>query len=250
MISFCRVSLDGLELTEEAPSILALDMRCAPVYTSARGITAGDPGVERMEVALTLEAHEADPAARQRALERALGWASRGGWLRAAHLPGRRLYIDGWRPGTGGSVLRWQERVQLVLSAAALPYWEDEPPRRASLRGRQARASVQAPGYAAPAYVSCRVTAEGALTGLTLGAGDTRIRLEGLSVPPGGAVEIAYGMPGHLLAIRGPEGQSLLERRTAESSDELRMEPGRRGEVYVEADTEVNAQFQIRGLYL
>ena len=163
-------------------------------------------------------------------------------------------------PKPGACVLRADRDGRLWEPARVLlgfEIHEENPVRRMAvlqrlqLSGTDESDEVFAPGYAADALVSARIAANAAVTQMTLSAGSSRIALTGLTLTAGQTVSLGWTDERHIFFIRNETtGAGLLARRTADSSDELRLPAGRKGQIALWANGRVSADFEVRGLYL
>lgn len=250
-------AMDGRGLEDLDPAITVWQVACGCPERRVKALPrgAGDGVMETARsfgealVTIRLFIREAHAARAQDTAGRILSWA-RGGWFTTGDRPGRRIYLS--LAGHGGLLsVRDGSALELRLTAAAFPFWQDARPRRAELSGTGASGSVFAPGYAADALVSVRATARSAVTRAVFKAGSTRIELAGLSLTAGQAIVTGWSDDRHIFFIREEQtGRSLLACRTASSSDELRLPAGKTEKVSVSADGRMDAAFEVRGLYL
>ena len=251
-----RCYMDGRGLQDLDPSITVYQILYqSPERADKAMLRAGGDGVlmtrrsfGSLTVAIRLFIREADAARLAACADRILRWA-RGGWFTAYDRPNRRvrLAFDSFAhlpvPQDGTAM-------ELKLSAP-FPYWQDAVPQRLQLSGTDESDEVFAPGYAADALVSARIAANAAVTQMTLSAGSSRIALTGLSLAAGQTVSLGWTDDRHIFFIRNETtGAGLLSRRTADSSDELRLPAGRTGGIALWANGRVSADFEVRGLYL
>lgn len=258
MMTRYECALNGIALSDVSAAIYVTDIAYnAPKMANALVSLAGRPGqrvlrrnVQSLSVTISFEIHERSVARRNAICQQAQEWALGGGYLTTSDRPEQRLSVACDTPPVIGSALRWTDKIKMVFTAYDFPFWEDEEPQSATVAGTSGSASLYAGGYAAPVYVTAKVTnASGSvLNRLTLTAGDTAITLEGLVLPAGKTLTLDY-IDGHILRIT-TDGVSVLRNRTDGSSDDLRLPAGRRGQVAVNANTGVTAVFSARGLYL
>ena len=78
-------------------------------------------------------------------------------------------------------------------------------------------------------------------------AGQTVLHFSGLALPSGSVLEV--GTDEHCVFYARIGNESVLSKRTAESSDELRLEAGKFGKLSVSTDGKAKTRFGVRGYY-
>ena len=250
------VALDGVELGELAPEIIVTDIiHNAPVRELKASDIAGRNGklVDRtvtssVGVTVYFEINTQDVRRRALIMEDVQRWAMPGGVLTTGERPDRRLVVVCDSLPAVGSALKWTGRCSAGFTAYAVPFWEDESPRRVSISGNGSK-SLFVPGFAAPAGVEAKVTntGSGAISSVKLTAGDTFMEFTGISLAAGKSLEIAHDARGLLTARIGDT--SVLARRTAASSDEMELEAGKTAALAVSTNGTANTTFEVRGRY-
>ena len=250
------VALDGVELGELAPEIIVTDIvHNAPVRELKASDIAGRNGklVDRtvtssVGVTVYFEIHTQDVRRRAMVMEDVQRWAMPGGILTASDRPDRRLSVLCESLPSVGSALKWTGSCSVGFTAYAVPFWEDETPRRVSISGNGSK-SLYVPGFAAPSCVEAKVknTGSGLITSVRLTAGKTFMQFSGLSLSSGQTLTVSHDERG-LLTARIAEA-SVLARRTAASSDELELDPGMTEALSVSTDGTAGTTFEVRGRY-
>lgn len=246
--------LSGVSFAQLDPAIILRDIEeMRPDEEREEARRAIHPGMRisarvrrSLSVRLIFCVREYDVAARARVLDKIAEWAGDGGWLTINSRPGQRLYVIPDSLPALGSSLRWTEDMEMTLTAYERPYWEQQWPTVVSIADS---GNIRPVGTLPEAYVECEATntGDGALTTLTLTCGDTAITLEGLDVPAGERVSIAY-TDRDVLQITAA-GASALANRTAESHDDLIARTRQDNAIAVSADQPVTAIFRARGRY-
>ena len=249
-------ALDGVELSAIAPEIIVIDItHNAPVREVRASSIAGRNGKLYMRtvtsstgVTVSFEIHTPDVRRRAAIMEDVQRWAMPGGVLTTSDRPDRVLRVVCDSPPAIGSAKNWTGVCSIGFVAYSVPFWEDETPRRVSITGNGSK-SLFVPGFAAPASVEATVknTGSGVISSVTLTAGDTSMTFNGLSLAAGQTMTIAHDARGLLTARIG--GASVLDKRTAASSDELELEPGRNAALTVTTDGTASTTFAVRGRY-
>ena len=249
-------ALDGVELSAIAPEIIVTDItHNAPVREVRAYDIAGRNGklytrtvTSSAGVTVSFEIHTPDVRRRAAIMEDVQRWAMPGGVMTTSDRPDRVLRVVCESLPTIGSAQKWTGISSIGFVAYAVPFWEDETPRRVSITGN-GRKSLFVPGFAAPASVEAMVknTGSGAISSVTLTAGETSMTFNGISLEAGQTMTLAHDARGLLTAHIGEE--SVLNKRTAASSDELELEPGRNATLTAATDGTASTVFEVRGRY-
>ena len=250
------VALDGVELSAIAPEIIVTDItHNAPVREVRASEIAGRNGklytrtvTSSTGVTVSFEIHTQDVRRRALIMEDVQRWAIPGGVLTTSDRPDRVLRVVCESLPTVGSAQKWTGISSIGFVAYAVPFWEDETPRRLSITGNGSK-NLFVPGFAALAGVEATVknTGSGAISSVTLTAGDTSMIFSGISLGSGKTMTLAHDARGLLTARIG--GTSVLDKRTAASSDELELEPGKNATLSVATNGTASTTFEVRGRY-
>lgn len=250
------VGLDGVELSSIAPEIIVTDiMHNTPVREVRASDIAGRNGklytrtiTSSTGVTVSFEIHTPDVRRRALIMEDVQRWAMPGGVLTTSDRPDRVLRVVCESLPTIGSAQKWTGSCSIGFVAYAVPFWEDEAPRRVTISGNGSK-TLFVPGFAAPASVEAKVTntGSGTISTVTLTAGETSMTFAGLALDAGQTMTIAHDARGLLTARIG--GTSVLAKRTAASSDELELEPGRNATLTATTNGTASTTFEVRGRY-
>ena len=251
------VALDGVELSAIAPEIIVTDItHNAPVREVRTSDIAGRNGklytrtvTSSAGVTVSFEIHTPDVRRRAAIMEDVQRWAMQGGVLTTSDRPDRMLRVVCESLPTVGSAQKWTGTCSIGFVAYAVPFWEDEAPHRVSITGNGSK-SLFVPGFAAPASVEATVknTGSGTISTVTLTAGDTSMTFAGLALGAGQTMTLGHDARGLLTALIG--GASVLDKRTATSSDELELDPGKHATLAVTTDGTASTTFEVRGRYV
>lgn len=251
----CR--LNGVDLSDIDPMIYVLDVAIQPpVRDLATTQLAGRDGqtltkatTDSLSVEVKFEIHERDIIRRAQIIETVTEWALNGGYLTTNSKPERRLQVLCESLPSLDSALKWTGRLTARFTAYSVPFWEDEYPQTVTVTNN---GSVQliASGFAAPARVSATVrnTGSQAINAVQLTAGNTVISFSGLALPAGAELKVGYNENAVFYARIGENG--VLSKRTAESSDELRIPARQKTTLAVSTDGTASTRFDVRGYYL
>lgn len=250
------VGLDGVELSAIAPEIIVTDItHNAPVREVRASDIAGRNGklytrtvTSSTGVTVSFEIHTPDVRRRALIMEDVQRWAMPGGVLTTSDRPDRVLRVVCESLPTIGSAQKWTGICSIGFVAYAVPFWEDETPRRVTISGNSNK-TLFVPGFSAPASVEATVknTGSGAISSVTLTAGETSMTFAGLALGAGQTMIISHDARGLLTARIG--GTSVLDKRTAASSDELELEPGKHATLSVTTNGTASTTFEVRGRY-
>ena len=251
------VGLDGVELSSIAPEIIVTDItHNAPVREVRSSDIAGRNGklytrtvTSSTGVTVSFEIHTPDVRRRAALMEEVQRWAMPGGVLTTSDRPDRVLRVVCDSLPTVESAQKWTGVCSIGFVAYAVPFWEDETPRRVSITGNGSK-SLFVPGFAAPAGVEAKVTNTGSssISSVTLTAGETSMTFAGVALEAGKTMTIAHDTRGLLTARI--DGTSVLDKRTPESSDELELDPGKHATLSVTTDGTASTTFEVRGRYV
>ena len=196
-------------------------------------------------VTITFELHEYSVAARNAACQAIAAWARDGGVLEINERPLQYLqcvctklpYID--------SALKWTSLLSVGFTAYGVPYWQGKVPQSVTLTGAEASGTLFVPGNARQARVDVEVTPSTTITSLSVTVGSTTIALSGISTSS--VITISHHADGYITIKAG--ATSILDKRTAASSDDLLGEAGATNTVSVTASASVTAVFSAKGAW-
>lgn len=249
--------LDKKSLSAIDPSIYILDISYGePRFTQTATDVPGRNGqrvtnrhAQSTSVTISLEIHEQDTAWRQDVCRRVQNWAAAGGVLTTNDRRGQQLNVVCERFPEIDSALKWTKPIKMVLTAHDQPFWEDDQARTVTLEGTDVSGELFAPGFGAKTRAEARVknVSGGVIDVLGVQCGETWMAFDALGLGDGQTLEI--GHEDGLLFIRVGD-VSKMACRSANSSDELMIETGRKETVRVLAAASVSAEISARGLYL
>ncbi len=205
-----------------------------------------------LSVDVRFEIRERDPARRRDICSRIRSWA-REGYLTTSDRPGQRLYVVCDRLPTVDSALRWTRDIEMTFTAYDVPYWEAITPAKCTVTAQtpfgdgQVRDTVtmrMVGDVASP--LDATITAAGKINFLRVALGDGQtITLEDLGMKSGDVLTISHDSRG-ILALK-KNGESVLNKRTAKSYDELMISPNESVTIALRADAVCTGVFSVRG---
>lgn len=253
MISRYSVSLNGISLETLHDSILILDVnyddpgRVYENVTTAKrdGSIPVSHYKEQATVNISFEIHEYDIAKRQKICQSVIAWAKKGGILETNDREGQMLFCICETLPYISSVRNWTDELIITFTAYSIPYWQEKTPSRLTLSGTTGSGYLYVPGSAPKTYVEATVTANAALTSISLTVKDTTITLSNLAVASGKSVVISYD--DKMIQSIKADGVSVLGKRTG--ADDLIAECGVRNAVSFTANASCSVTFSARGLW-
>lgn len=256
MISRYEVVLNGESLAELDERLLILDVTYPeheieiPVYNpgGSNSAVTDKPKKGKASVSVSFELHVYNIAERQALLQSVIAWCKDGGILKINDRPEQRLNVICDKFPNLGSVRNWTDPLEIVFSAYGVPYWQDETPTVATLQGSNTNGRMIVPGGIGEALFDITVTAIQAITNLTLTVGSKSIVLDGISCPQNGQITVSHDKNGILSIKQGTT--SLLGKRTAKSSDDLKADCGENIQIGAKASATVRAVYSVRGCWL
>lgn len=254
MITRYRVSLDGYNLDAIAPEIMILDVAYAtPVFTAQTSALAGRHGqivhrrtLQTAGVTVTIEIHTQDTKRRQEVAAQVQRWAMAGGELRTDSRPHEHLRVVCDRPPVIPSELKWTGKITIGFTANEVPFWESDEEQAVSVQsGKSAAMYVSGSAEDTPVGAEIKNNSEQTVNTLTVTAGDTVFSFADLALGGGETLSIGYDANGFLFIRAG--NASKMDKRTPESSDELRIRQNEQAPIRVTAGAQVTATFKARG---
>lgn len=177
---------------------------------------------------------------------------------------GRQLSrVVATEPPAINSANKWTQDVAITFTAFDVPYWEDESKYMYSFSANtldifsryQYSGNIYNRGTA-ESPVTMRITNDSSsqLQSMNIRCGNSWFYFENLDIDPGAGLEIDYDSDSGILQILerrsdGLLGANKMPCRTAESQDDLMIQPGAVS-VQVSANVAVSGYFYCRGRYL
>jgi len=253
MISRYEVWLNGQALSEISQDILVLDIQypalnyANSVIRSAKrqGARLYRRQVDENSVTVLFEIHAYDTRMRQEICNAVETWASKGGVLKTSDREGKQLHCVCKTHPAIRSARDWTEPLSIVFAAYALPFWQETIPATLTLSGTSGSGSLYVPGSIQDTFVEVEITANAALSQISLTAGNTSMTLSGLSVSSGQKIIISYD--DEMIQQIRVGNTSLLNKRSG--ADDLRVDSGENSAFSFSSDASVSVTFKVRGLW-
>ena len=236
MVLTRRVALGGAQLDEVSNKIVI------------RGINTGIPhekidAVNRMGgwgqritmqhwstmdviVRFAIDVPKKNLAQRRTIWEEVVSWALQKGWLTVDYMPNRRMYVDKVILPSSGDLWTWTDDFQITFLAYNVPFWQDVNPTSVAYRGVSSwTATIGVPGqFRTVADVTFHNATSDTMTSFSITIGGRTLALSGISLAGGADLVISHGTDGLLRVTAG--GTSVYDKITAESSEDLYIDPG------------------------
>ncbi|MBR4082537.1 MAG: hypothetical protein IKK21_12200 [Clostridia bacterium] len=251
MISRFACWMDGQGLHDIDPAILVLDVTESAPETEVRA--AAPARRLSLTVTVTFLLRERSPVRRAAVMEKIAAWTA-GSRLTVSYRPEQQLRCQCTSLPAAVSALKWHAPLTVAFTAFDCPYWETRQAAAAWITPAVAtgEATLLSAGYApAPAEALVINQSGQTVNTLRLDCGDTFLAFSGLGLASGERLLITHDDHHRLqLTILGEGSRSVMDKRTAQSHDELIALPRRSNRVAVTADQPVTAKFTARGRFL
>ena len=241
------ITEDNYEIESEFAGYLTRPGRAVTKRPIRRSLTV------RIEIAIR-EVH--DLTARAAVLETVNAWAQ-DGYLQISSRPGRRLNVICTRRAAGGNLKSYTNTFVLEFQTTGIPYWESD---EASAMTPGIAGEVTVPGTA-QTVAELEITPEDDIDNLVITAsgngGESYYQMTfDVAAEADSTIHIYHDAYGYLRAtkIYGRQVTNILNKRTADSDDDLFIVPGQ-GHVfahasYEETDVDCAVTAKIRGRWL
>lgn len=259
MISRYEVWLNDEPLSSISPNIYIADIGYTAVAPSrdltriaaADGRLTGETEyIQENRINIAFVIREYNTRQRQQVLQDVIKWARGGGWLKTSDRIGQKIYVRVSQFPAIASVMRWTDNLTLEFIASDYPFWVAERPETAILTlssSSYTSGQLYLPG-AWKSYVEAKITAAASITGFTVRCGDTFIAFSGLSLSSGDVITISYTDDHHILEIKKGT-DSILDKRTAASTDDVIAMPGRNN-ISFSGNGDATCEFKVREVFV
>lgn len=257
MITRYRVSMDNIDLHHVDERIVILDIEYPESQDSYAIETPGKRnggqiarhyvGKTGVRVSFMLRVYNTEE--RQNVWQKIKSWAKSGHVLRCNDRSRqclRHVMVDKFGVFTAKN---WLETLTIEFADYVFPFWEDDFETTLSLEaGTDKSGTITLDGNADETFLNATITAAASVSWIKVIAGDTMIHLTGLSLSSSDAVVIDYDDDMNLRIMKGTT--SLLDKRTAASSDDLIAKIGEATAITVQASGNVSSVIKGRGCWL
>lgn len=247
MILAHRVELNGEQLDDIDKRIIIKGVESGAgkmkftAQTFGRGIGQRVTSRQRetldVLVKFSLDIDEDDMAERMELLEEINAWARDGGWLSCEQKPGRRIRVECVQHPGEGDLYEWTTVYTITFRAYAVPYWQDDAPRRVTASGSLTfQEHIRVDGNTETVMdFSYKNTSSSVCNEITISTGSVAMQFAGLGIAQNETFEIGHEEDTGLLYIRirstaGIYRSAMAMRRSDnqyQSADDLYIQPGK-----------------------
>lgn len=246
-------ALGGVSLHELDSRIYVEDIKEDPNNTMETVSRAGygtfpltSPERDSLVIKVTGYVKERDRTAREAVYQKILGWCTKG-WFTKNTRPGQRIYVYCTKPP--GTETYKSARLEVEFTAYGEAYWQDTTPVSVSSSSAVSSATVSiTPSGTQECFLEAEIApSSGTLTSVTITVGSQTLALSGLSVTKTAPLKIYYDEM-HLLHIVSGS-TSLLNKRSAASSDDILLVPNQSNSVSLTFSRACTYTIKARGLW-
>ena len=239
-----RAALDGVQLDEIDSRILIQGIEPAAGKDQVNaaslwgGVGSRVTGEHRdsldIVVKFSLDIKRGQYQERSAIFEKVMAWAEKGGWLTISPKPDRRIRVFCAQKPAEGDPLEWTNRYSITFRACGVPYWQQEAASQLRVTGENSVTRQFGVGGTRESVMEAtfKNTSGGRVDRFDLTCGGSAIHLRNLALANGETLAIDHEDNGKKCVLRiriqgtGGAWRSALDKRTAESSDDLTVAPG------------------------
>ena len=260
MILKRRVSLGGVQLDSLDNRILISGIDEAAGRDSITGIGSGGNGQritkkkrESLDITVkfTLKIRSDEMAEREALLQKIIGWAAPGGWLRLESRPGQRLMVTLAQAPGSGDMFNWANEFTMVFRAYSVPFWMESTAVSAkSGTAAEGSMTIDVPGNAESVADATIENRSGkTINRITLKVGNSEIKFTDLNLGGTDTLYIEHTIRQDIAFFRARTGNggSVMAKRSG--ADDLKVNPGVNA-ITFSADRAVAVTVNVRGRYL
>ena len=185
-------------------------------------------------VKFSLDIKRGNYTERSAVFEKIAAWAMGGGWLTVSQKPERRIRVICAQLPAEGDPLEWTNRYSITFRAHGVPYWQQETASQLRLAGVSSMSRQFGVGGTIPTAMeaSFKNTSGSTINQVDLTCGGSNIKLRSLGLGNGETLSIDHVDDGKRCVLRiriqgtGGAWRSAMDKRSAESSDDLTVNPG------------------------
>ncbi len=239
-----RAALDGVQLDEIDNRILIQGIEPAAGKDQTNtaslwgGVGSRVTGEHRdsidIVVKFSMDIKKGQYTERSEIFEKVMAWAAKGGWLTLSQKPERRIRVFCATMPAEGDPLEWTNRYSITFRACGVPHWQQENASQLRIAGENSYTRQFGVGGTTRTVMeaSYKNTSGGRIDRFDLTCGDSAIYLRNLQLANGETLHIDHNDNGKRCVLRiriqgaGGAWRSALDKRTADSSDDLWVNPG------------------------
>lgn len=250
MVTRYEAFMDGVPLSSIAPEIIVLDIVEKEAKNNQETYTMASGGGSRyfrsdresLTVSVKVEIHAYGVQRRQDIMEQIHLWM-KGKYLSVNTRPGKRLAVRVESAPVVPSALKWTQEITMNFVSRETPFWESDMPTRLIMRGTSGNGFLRPAGTVEEVPMELHVlnTGSGVMGRFMASVRGKEIVFENLGLEQGDEIKLEYVDGVQFLPV---------EKRTAESADDLFVKCNEQNEVHFEADQEAEVTFIARGRYI
>lgn len=238
MILSRRVALNNIQLDQRNDAIVIrkVDIR-APEKTINAVSRMGGLGqrvtgehFEKVEIRVSyaIRLPKTSLSARRQVFDAVNSWAKTKGWLTTSQVQGKRIYIDQVLFPDGGDMRDWTDEYTIIFRAYNMPFWQETTPssNACSFGGAaSADVSIVVSGNMPNVIdVEFKNTSGSTINTFSASVNGNTISLSELGLANNETLVIDHGTDGLLRIMIG--SRSVYNKRSANSADDLFVDPG------------------------
>ena len=185
-------------------------------------------------VKFSLDIKRGNYTERSAVFEKIAAWAMGGGWLTVSQKPERKIRVVCAQLPAEGDPLEWTNRYSITFRAHGVPYWQQETASQLRIAGENSFTRQFGVGGTRQTVMEAtfKNTSGGTVNRFDLTCGGSHIYLRNLALANGETVYIDHEDDGKRCVLRiriqstGGTWRSAMDKRTADSSDDLYVNPG------------------------
>lgn len=197
-------------------------------------------------VSFAIDRPKRDQAGRRSVLDAVNTWAVGGGWVTCTERPDRRMWADEVILPEPGDLWDWTGEYTITFRAYSVPYWQRITPITQTEQNVSGRRTIVMPiGGNMPTVVNANITNNGSDTvnSFSIKAGGNTISLSEIGLEAQETLEISHRTDGLMQIKKG--NTSLYDKRSAQSADDLVVEPGQNEIVLMVMEGVVNVSLNV-----
>lgn len=180
-------------------------------------------------VSFAIDKPKRDLSGRRAVFDAVNTWAAGTGWLKCTERPDRQMYVESVTFPNPGDLWDWTDEYTITFHAYSVPFWQDITSTSASgnINAGTGSLTLRASG-------NVQTVLNGTFQNLSNGTMDTfsitvngnTISLSDIALESYDSLYISHDDSGLLKITKGPVIVSLYDKRSADSADDLYLNPG------------------------
>lgn len=180
-------------------------------------------------VAFAINKPKRDIAGRREVFDKVNTWARGTGWLLTSERDGKRMYVDKVILPDSGDLWDWTREYTIVFRAYNVPFWQDITNTNTSgnINAGTGSITLQANGTV-QTVLNCTIQnlGSGTMDTFSITVNGNTISLSDIGLEQYDSMYIQHDDSGLLKITKGPVIVSIYDKRSADSADDLYLNPG------------------------